>query len=264
MLARVVLVLSLAAVMVFAGLLAHVVSLPRRASQADSLLLAERRAAQSTVQPDPQRVVQFTAPVDLVAALPAQHEGPQVELETVDEAIAAQSAEPPTVEQEPQLLEQPAKVAQLPPATSGAGAPNQPASLNMPLGESTASVEVEPGEDEVIALMRALHDGAQREQAQAELRGLGFKPEHIELAARFTDSSAAIRAEAVRSLPAVRGIVARDWFLWASRDEDPGVRLIAVALMATTNDAELLTRVAELAVRDADPAVREAAQRARR
>ncbi len=67
----------------------------------------------------------------------------------------------------------------------------------------------------------------------------------------------AVRKELARQLPELRSIDAAPWLIQLSRDSDPGVRLTAITLMATSGDPLLLEQVARIAGEDPDQRIRD-------
>jgi hypothetical protein len=58
-------------------------------------------------------------------------------------------------------------------------------------------------------------------------------------------------------------IDARPWLTVLADDEDADVRLVAVTIMATSNDAELIEKAWQVAIRDRDPRIAGLAERLR-
>jgi len=98
----------------------------------------------------------------------------------------------------------------------------------------------------------------QASAAAAELHRRGFSLREIELGKHLTSPDAAERAKHLETLPSA-GIAVKPWLLYLSGDPDAEVRRAAVAIMATSNDPELRTKLREMAIGDADEIVREQA-----
>lgn len=254
MLARVILVFVLASFLTGLGVIAWVLTEPR----------AVHVAARTETVPKAPDASEDHGPRDVevddlsaaLAKLPSASPGPALEAAPKPQSETA-SPERDPFEVAPPLLTMPDKPKPL--AARADSAPNQPAVIS---GARSTVQPVSFEEGDPISAMRALHNPALRERAEARLVELGFTASHIALAERFTSADVAQREQAVRALPSTRGIVPRDWFLWASRDSDPVVRKAALSLMITSGERELLARVEELAARDEDPAIREMARAA--
>lgn len=116
---------------------------------------------------------------------------------------------------------------------------------------------------ETIRLVMLLHagDGEQVSRAHLELRAQGFSSHQIEVVKRLFDPDPQVRQQSARALPGVRGMNAKPWLLWLTRDENADVRLVAIGLLATSRDPELTARMREIANDDADSRVRRQAER---
>ncbi len=93
--------------------------------------------------------------------------------------------------------------------------------------------------------------------ARTELSRRGFTEVHFDLARRMFNADPAVRKELARQLPELRSIDAAPWLIQLSRDSDPGVRLTAITLMATSGDPLLLEQVARIAGEDPDQRIRD-------
>lgn len=98
--------------------------------------------------------------------------------------------------------------------------------------------------------------------AEAELTRRGFAHRQIEVGKHLTSDDAEERRRWAEALPGMRGIDVKYWLLVLSRDPSTEVRRVAVTLMATSQDPQMLARVEEVASSDADAALREQAARA--
>jgi HEAT repeat protein len=97
-----------------------------------------------------------------------------------------------------------------------------------------------------------------------ELTRRGHAPLEIYLQERLTDSDPRVRSQAAASLPGMPAMDARPWLLSLSRDEDTEVRLVALSLMATSGETQMLRRVKEMAQSDPDPRIRTQAKQIER
>jgi hypothetical protein len=208
-----------------------------------------------------RRAIDLADPLDVVTTLPAGSIAPPLELASPtvpesprDDATPFDSAVAGT-EFSPRLL--PVVTGRELRPDAARVAPNRAGTLGTAPSAVIQATAVE-GKD-IVALMRSLHDAGSAAAAEQRLIGLGFATNHIELARQFTSPNPDERVRAVRSLPSIRGIVARDWFRWASRDDAASVRLAALSLMVTSGQPELLALVEELATSDVDREVRETA-----
>jgi hypothetical protein len=114
-----------------------------------------------------------------------------------------------------------------------------------------------------VELMRRLATVGRQESADAEveLKRLGFRAKHLELARQLFDPDPAVRLRLARALPEVQDMDAAPWLLQLSADENADVRLAAIGLLATTSDPQLLARVQRIARNDSDPRVQRYAER---
>jgi hypothetical protein len=96
--------------------------------------------------------------------------------------------------------------------------------------------------------------------ARAELMRRGFTEVHLELARRLFDPDPEVRKRLARTLPAVQSVDAAPWLLWLSRDPDPGVRMVAIGLIATSGDAALWEQIQQAAREDPDPQIQRQAE----
>jgi hypothetical protein len=97
--------------------------------------------------------------------------------------------------------------------------------------------------------------------AESELKRRGFSRREIEAGKHLTSKDADERRRWAEALPGMRGVDAKSWLLWLSRDEHAVIRRTAVTLMATSQDPQLLRRVEQVAREDADPDTRAQAAR---
>ena len=113
---------------------------------------------------------------------------------------------------------------------------------------------------ELMRRLRAANDG-EAANAQLELRRRGFTEVHLELARQLLDPDPGIRRQLARMLPDLRSVNSTPWLVWLCRDSDPEVRLLAVTLLATSNDPTILAQVERIARADSDPRVQAQAMR---
>lgn len=91
--------------------------------------------------------------------------------------------------------------------------------------------------------------------ARRELERRGFTPRQFEIARQLSDPDPGVRVRLARRLPGLTSIDAVPWLLRLSEDRDAGVRRTAIALLATTGDPAVLSRIERMAEEDPDPAV---------
>jgi len=167
---------------------------------------------------------------------------------------------------------------QVEPAPPYAGAVNVPQPSSPPLPQTGASGGQTPdaagdssnGDDgpapwsavETVEIMRRLHaeDDSLAAAAEVELRRRGFSPVHVELARQLFDPSVHVRRQLARLLPELGSVDAVPWLMRLSRDEDAGVRRVAITLLATTGDPTLLAELEQIARRDPDPSIQRQAE----
>ena len=113
-----------------------------------------------------------------------------------------------------------------------------------------------------IELMQQLRQSDHQASAAAreELIRRGFGEVDLELARQLFDPDPAVRKHLAQAVPRLQSIDAVPWLLWLCRDDDADVRMTAVTLLATTGDPQLLERVETLARQDTDPRIRELAE----
>ena len=112
---------------------------------------------------------------------------------------------------------------------------------------------------ELMRLFRA-DDPTTAAWARQELTARGFTAQHLTLLEHLTSPDRQTRIEWARRLPTIPGIDAKRWLLWLSEDADARVRHTAIGLLATTDDPQMLRRLANMALRDNDPLVRRQGQ----
>lgn len=114
-----------------------------------------------------------------------------------------------------------------------------------------------------LELMRQLRsqDSGAAETARQELQRRGFTEVHLELAKQMFDPDPEVRKQLARMLPELRSVNSTPWLVWLCRDRDADVRLLAVTMLATSNDPTVLAQVERLARLDEDPRIQDQAQR---
>jgi hypothetical protein len=114
---------------------------------------------------------------------------------------------------------------------------------------------------DLFDLVRRLRAGDQRAPAaRAELLRRGLTEVDLELGRRLFDPDPEVRRQLVRALPALQSVDAAPWLLQLCQDEDPEVRMAALAMTGTTADPRLLDQVEALARQDPDSRIRELAE----
>ena len=185
-------------------------------------------------------------------ALPANSPAVAVTQDSIDQPVADVAA----IEQaspEPKLFSGEAQ-----PLAAVSVDVNQPASTTVdppaPLSPPAAPRDLTKAEaQELFALLHGSE--VDRDLAIAELARRGFGDTEIELGRNLASRDAVVRRRYAELLPRVAGLDAKPWLLWLSRDTDGDVRLVAVTLMATSTDPELLSRVEQMSADDDDPRV---------
>lgn len=234
--------------------------MPQIAMNCEVVLAAKMHAPR---EPSLLATMEHARPIQKIAA--ATETSPRLEVEqTANTAEAMPLTPPPTDASTPGKLpvdmsharpiEEAAKPQAEAPSLDAAPAPitvrvNQPRRVAMDLLNT-------------IPLAQLLHspDSAMAASAREELVRRGFTAAQIELARRLTDSDFSVRSRTAASLPSA-DIDARPWLIFLSRDENPEVRLVALTLMATSGEAQMLRRVHEMAADDPDDRIRSQAQR---
>ena len=104
-------------------------------------------------------------------------------------------------------------------------------------------------------------DDSVASRAGTELTRRGFTEVHLQLARQLFDPDPEIRKRLARLLPELQTVDAAPWLLRLARDEDSGVRLLAISLLATTGDPRLLDEIERIARADPAPQVQLQAER---
>lgn len=175
---------------------------------------------------------------------------------------------PPPAEPQPSVLPPallPTDMSEARPLST-AKPPEVPAASAAPLVAQLKEQAVPLEQLNTIPLAQLLHgsDASVVRASRAELARRGHPPLEIYLQERLTDPDPRVRSQAAGSLPSMPGMDARPWLLSLSRDESGEVRLVALTLMATSGESQMLRRVKEMAQTDTDPRVRSQAQRIER
>ena len=135
-----------------------------------------------------------------------------------------------------------------------------PASATRPLGPApTASVLARTPAVELFTLVHS--DGPAAREAAMELKRRKFTPRQIEVGLGVTHPDPQVRRQWAEALPGLAGVEAKPWLLWLCNDAEPEVRRTVLTLLATSDDPEMLARVARAAREDTDDRVREQASR---
>jgi hypothetical protein len=98
---------------------------------------------------------------------------------------------------------------------------------------------------------------------EQELAKRGFKHLSQEFVQPFFSSRPAERLQFVDDVLAEPGVDARPWLVLLAEDRDAEVRLAAVTIMATSNDAILVEKAFQAAIHDRDPRIAGLAERLR-
>lgn len=114
-----------------------------------------------------------------------------------------------------------------------------------------------------LELMRRLRseDAGAADMARQELQRRGFTEVHLELAKQMFDPDPELRKQLAHMLPQLRSVNSTPWLVWLCRDGDADVRLLAITLLATSNDPTVLAQVERMARLDEDPRIQDQAQR---
>lgn len=176
--------------------------------------------------------------------------------------LLPEGSPPATIEarRPPRPFRRPAAARPLPSERIRAVDPQESDDLPRPIESNTPA---QLPDDDPLALMRRLHAGPAevRQAALTALRKQGHTPQEIELAHRLVHPDTEVRLRLVQSLPQTPGIDAVRWLKWLCRDEDVGVRLSALTLLATNSDPAVLQFVEQSARADAEPQLRQLAEK---
>jgi hypothetical protein len=102
-----------------------------------------------------------------------------------------------------------------------------------------------------------------RLEIEEELATRGFRPIPKRLVEQFFSENLADRLRLVDSVLTEPGVDARPWLLLLAEDENAEVRLMAVTVMATSNDKTLVEKAWQTAIRDRDSRIADLAARLR-
>jgi hypothetical protein len=108
-----------------------------------------------------------------------------------------------------------------------------------------------------------LADGDNSLRIEQELARRGFKRLSRRIVQRLFSSRPAERLQFVDDVLAEPGLDARPWLDLLAEDRDADLRLAAVTIMATSNDAVLMEKAFQAAIHDRDPRIAGLAQRIR-
>jgi hypothetical protein len=106
-------------------------------------------------------------------------------------------------------------------------------------------------------------DGSDVVSLEEELTRRGFGRLSERLAEQLFSAHAADRLAIVDDVLQEPGVDARPWLVLLADDADADVRLLAVTIMATSNDAALVDKALEISIRDSDPRIAKLAGRLR-
>jgi hypothetical protein len=98
---------------------------------------------------------------------------------------------------------------------------------------------------------------------EQELTRRGFGRLSERLVQQLFSPAAEDRFRLVDDVLTAPGVDARPWLVLLSEDADADVRLLAVTIMATSNDAALVDQAWEVSIRDGDPRIAGLAERLR-
>ncbi len=90
---------------------------------------------------------------------------------------------------------------------------------------------------------------------EQELSQRGFRRPSKRIVQKFFSSRSQDRLQLVEDVLTARGVDARPWLMLLAEDVDADVRLAAVTIMATSNDATLVEKAWQTAIRDRDPRI---------
>jgi hypothetical protein len=114
-------------------------------------------------------------------------------------------------------------------------------------------------------LLQAWQDASanQRPAIEEELAGRGFKHLPPKLVRQFLSDDFAERSRVVDTVLTEPNVDARPWLLLLAEDESADVRLLAITVMATSDDVVLVEKAWQTAVHDRDPRIADLAGRLR-
>ena len=105
--------------------------------------------------------------------------------------------------------------------------------------------------------------GNRRAEVAEELAARGFRRLSPKLVKQYLSDDLATRLRIVDSVLTEPGVDARPWLLLLAEDENADVRLLAVTVMATSDDKSLVEAAWHIAIQDRDPRVADMAARLR-
>jgi len=138
--------------------------------------------------------------------------------------------------------------------------PNGRAALPSDVGPKDGLSEVDS--KELLRRWRAA-DGDEASLIERELSRRGFGKITPELVQRFFSDEAQNRMRLVNDALAIPGGGAGAWLMLLADDRDAEVRLFAVTLMSTSNDASLVDKAWQVSLHDHDPRIADLASRLR-
>ena len=105
--------------------------------------------------------------------------------------------------------------------------------------------------------------GNRRAEIAEELAVRGFRRMSPKLVKQYLSDDLATRLRIVDSVLTEPGVDARPWLLLLAEDENADLRLLAVTVMATSDDKSLVEAAWQIAIQDRDPRVADMAARLR-
>ncbi len=105
--------------------------------------------------------------------------------------------------------------------------------------------------------------GTPKRQIEVELQRRGFGSLRKDIVRLALSNNTRARVELVYDLLNTPDRVAHAWLILLADDQNAEVRLAAITIMATSNDAELLEKAWQVALHDRDPRIAEVANRLR-
>jgi hypothetical protein len=142
--------------------------------------------------------------------------------------------------------------------------PNQPANYQSSDLSDPRDAFDRPHTEREMSLIRLLQsDQSIATEAERQLRELGYGDRELHVATMIGSPDQRVRLRFVESLPRMIGVRPRRWLEMMLDDEDPAVRMAAIAQLATSGDATLVEWLARRAQLDLDPEVRRQGERLR-
>jgi hypothetical protein len=105
--------------------------------------------------------------------------------------------------------------------------------------------------------------GTSKRELEEELADRGFRRLPPRVVKQYLSSSISERTRVVDSVLTEPGVDARPWLLLLADDDNPDIRLLAVTVMATSDDQSLVEAAWQVALNDQDPRIADLAGRLR-